>query len=83
MSIRGRARGREGLNTMAYVQRFIAWCIGVIILIAAVTLGYFALTHPDTTSQFITTVLGAIWVAGEGAATIVINIVTWFGGLFS
>jgi hypothetical protein len=68
---------------MAYIQRFIGWCIGVIILITAVTLVYFALTHPDTTSQFITTVLGAIWAAGKGAAEIVINIVTWFGGLFS
>ena len=68
---------------MAYVQRFIAWCIGVIILIAAVTLGYFALTHPDTTAHVITSVVGGLVAAGEGAANIVINVVSYIGGLFS
>jgi cytochrome c oxidase assembly factor CtaG len=68
---------------MSYVQRFIAWCIGVIILIAAVTLGIFALTHPGTTSHIITTVVGALVAAGKGAADIVITVVNFIGGLFS
>jgi cytochrome c oxidase assembly factor CtaG len=68
---------------MAYVQRFIAWCFGVIILITAVTLGYFALTHPALTAHFITSVIGALVAAGKGAATIVITVVTYIGGLFS
>jgi hypothetical protein len=68
---------------MSYVQRFIAWCIGVIILISAVTLGYFALTHPDATAHFITSVVGALAAAGKGAADIVITVVNYIGGLFS
>lgn len=68
---------------MTYVQRFIAWCIGVIILIAAVTLGYFALTNPGTTAHVITSVIGALVAAGKGAADIVIAIVNYIGGLFS
>jgi cytochrome c oxidase assembly factor CtaG len=68
---------------MSYVQRIIAWCIGVIILIAGVTLGIFALTHPDTTAHIITTVAGALVAAGKGAADIVITVVNYIGGLFS
>lgn len=68
---------------MAYVQRFIAWCIGVIILIAVVTLVYFALTNPAITTHLITSVIGALGKAGKGLADIVINVVTYIGGLFS
>lgn len=71
------------MKIMSYVQRFIAWCIGVIILIAAVTLGIFALTHPDMTARFLTSVIGVLAAAGKGAADIVIAVVNYIGGLFS
>jgi len=68
---------------MAYVQRFIAWCFGMIILIAAITLGYFILTHPASTAHFITVVIGALVMAGTGAAAIAIDVATYISGLFS
>jgi hypothetical protein len=68
---------------MAYVQRFIAWCISVIFLIAVVAVGYAALTHPAATTHIITSVVGALVTAGTGAAAIVINVVTYISGLLS
>lgn len=67
---------------MAFIQRFIGWCLGVIVLIAGITLAYFALTNPAITANFITTVVGALVAAGKGAADIVITVVTYIGGLF-
>jgi hypothetical protein len=64
---------------MTYIQRFIAWCFSTVLLIAVVTLIYFALTHPDSTAHFITSVVGSLMAAGKGGAEIAINVAS---GLF-